>query len=487
MVEKLLSIGDGLIMTLLDDLKTALGAKYVLQGDDMAPFCRDWMDKYQWVPLCVARPADTAQVSALARLCHAADMPMVPVGGNTGLTGGTTAQGMVMVSFDRMNRIRDIKPDAQVAVVESGAILQSIHEAVDPYDLVFPLLFGARGSARIGGNLSTNAGGSNVLRYGNTRDLCLGLEVVLADGRIMNLMSQLRKDNTGLNLKHLFIGAEGTLGFITAAVLRLYKKPLAYATAMVGMERLEDALPLLNRLQDETGGGVEAFEYMPRHYIERHMERISGAAEPFDGPHAVNILVEIGSTRASDLEPDADGTPKLQAILETALADMIETGAAQDAVIAQSEAQRRTMWARREAAAEITVGQQGAIDTDISVPLDQVPEFLRRVSGRVTALDPDCVEFYIAHLGDGNLHYTLYPSDTSGKFTDPMVELVEDVVLELHGSFSAEHGIGLSKRNSMMRRKDPTALDAMRAIKLTLDPKNLMNPGKVYPNIGDLT
>lgn len=334
----------------------------------------------------------------------------------------------------------------------------------------------------IGGNLSTNAGGSNVLRYGNTRDLCLGLEVVLADGRVMNLMSELRKDNTGLNLKHMFIGAEGTLGIITAAALRLYRKPLAYVTAMVGMRALEESLPLLNRLQNETGGGVEAFEFMPRRYIQRHMEQKAGALEPFDDAHEINILVEVATTRTSDLEQDSSGTPKLQAILENALIDMIEAGSAQDAVIAQNEAQRRVMWERRESAAEITVGFKGSIDTDIAVPLGDVSTFLRQVSLRVSEIDPAGEEFYISHLGDGNLHYTFYPSDISGVFKEPITEAIEDVVLSLNGSFSAEHGIGLSKRNSMARRKDPVALEMMWAIKTAFDPKNLMNPGKVYPD-----
>ena len=469
-------------MELLDQIRADLGAKYVVTGTDAEAWTRDWMNVYHWQPLAVVRPASTEQVQAIARACSAAGVAMVPVGGNTGLTGATKAQDAVMISLDRMNAIREIKPNAQVAIVESGAILDSIHQAVDVHNLVFPLFFGARGSAMIGGNLSTNAGGSNVLRYGNTRDLCLGLEVVLADGRVMNLMSELRKDNTGLNLKHMFIGAEGTLGIITAAVVRLYRKPLAYVTAMVGLRALEDSLPLLNRLQSETGGGVEAFEYMPRHYIERHMDKIESALEPFDDVHEVNILVEVATTRASDLEQDWSGTPKLQAILETALMDMIEAGSAQDVVIAQNEAQRRVMWERRESAAEITVGVPGSIDTDVAVPLDDVPAFLQQVSARVQEIDPDGQEFYISHLGDGNLHYTFYPSDTSGVFKEPITEAIEDVVLALNGSFSAEHGIGLSKRNSMARRKDPVALEMMRAIKSAFDPANLMNPGKVYPD-----
>ena len=469
-------------MELLDQIRANLGAKYVLTGKDAKTWTRDWTNVYHWQPLAVVRPATTIEVQFIARACSAAGVAMVPVGGNTGLTGATKAQDAVMISLDRMNAIREIKPNAQVAIVESGAILDSIHQAVDTHNLVFPLLFGARGSAMIGGNLSTNAGGSNVLRYGNTRDLCLGIEVVLADGRVMNLMSELRKDNTGLNLKHMFIGAEGTLGIITAAVLRLYRKPLAYVTAMVGLKTLEDSLPLLNRLQNETGGGVEAFEFMPRRYIERHLERKKDAVEPFDDAHEVNILVEVATTRASDLEQDGSGTPKLRAVMEMALMDMINTHSAQDAVIAQNETQRRAMWERREAAAEITVGIPGSIDVDIAVPLDDVPTFLHQVSAQVQKIDPTGQEFYVSHLGDGNLHYIFYPSDTSGIFKEPITEAIEDVVLGLNGSFSAEHGIGLSKRNSMARRKDPVALDMMRTIKSAFDPKNLMNPGKVYPD-----
>ena len=469
-------------MDILEQIRTDIGAKYVISGAAAETWTRDWMNVYHWQPLAVVRPATTAEVQAIARTCSVAEVAMVPVGGNTGLTGATKAQDAIMISLDRMNAIREIKPNTQVAIVESGAILDSIHQAADAHNLIFPLYFGARGSAMIGGNLSTNAGGSNVLRYGNTRDLCLGLEVVLADGRVMNLMSELRKDNTGLNLKHMFIGAEGTLGIITAAALRLYRKPLAYVTAMVGMRALEESLPLLNRLQNETGGGVEAFEFMPRRYIQRHMEQKAGALEPFDDAHEINILVEVATTRTSDLEQDSSGTPKLQAILENALIDMIEAGSAQDAVIAQNEAQRRVMWERRESAAEITVGFKGSIDTDIAVPLGDVSTFLRQVSLRVSEIDPAGEEFYISHLGDGNLHYTFYPSDISGVFKEPITEAIEDVVLALNGSFSAEHGIGLSKRNSMARRKDPVALEMMWAMKTAFDPKNLMNPGKVYPD-----
>ena len=469
-------------MKILDELRRKKTEKYVLTGNSAKPWSQDWTNSYHWVPLAVVRPSNTSQVQAVVRACSASEVAMVPVGGNTGLTGGTKAQDAIMISLDRMSAIREIKPNAQVAIVESGAILEKIHQAVNSHQLIFPLFFGARGSAMIGGNLSTNAGGSNVLRYGNTRDLCLGLEVVLPDGRLMNLMSELRKDNTGLDLKNIFIGSEGTLGIITAAVLRLHRKPLAYVTAMVGLKDLKNSLYLLNRLQNETNTGVEAFEFMPRRYIERYLEKKEGALEPFDRPHEINILFEVATTRVSDLEQDHSGAPKLRSIVEEALMDMIKNGSAQDAVIAQNEAQRLVMWERREAAAEITLGIPGSIDTDVAVPLDDVSKFLDQVSVRVKEIDPNGEELYISHLGDGNLHYNFYPSDTSGALKEPIIKAIEDVVLGLNGSFSAEHGIGLSKKNSMSRRKDPIALKMMSAIKTAFDPKNLMNPGKVYPD-----
>ncbi|MEM6728284.1 MAG: FAD-binding oxidoreductase [Pseudomonadota bacterium] len=460
-------------MVILDALAEALGSSSVLTGSDTDKWARDWTGKYAWSPRAVVRPRTTEDVSAVARLCYAHDAPMVPVGGNTGLTGATSAEGAVMVSLDRLNAVRSVKPEARVAIVEAGAILQSIHDAADAHDLVFPLTFGARGSALIGGCLATNAGGSNVLRYGNTRDLVLGLEIVLPDGRVMDLMSELRKDNTGYNLRQLFIGAEGTLGFITAAVLKLAPRPTVRATAMVGCHALKDTLPLLNTLQAASGGTVEAFEYMPRRYIERHIAH--GGREPFEAPHPVNILVEAASTR----EDDQNGA--LAAALESVLSGEMEAGRVSDAVIAQNEAQRSEMWARREMAAELTFGRLPIVDTDIAVPLEAVPKFLMEISERIGALDPGAEDFVVSHLGDGNVHYTVYPTRDDADLKTAMVEAIEDVTLLLGGSFSAEHGIGLSKLGSMGRRKDAVALEMMRAVKSAFDPKGLMNPGKVLP------
>ncbi|WP_377508783.1 FAD-binding oxidoreductase [Octadecabacter sp. R77987] len=468
-------------MDILTQLQAAIGPANVLTGDDTAKWQSDWMGVYALDPLAVVRPANTAQVSAVMEIAHASGTPVTPVSGNTGIVGGTQAKGAIMLSLDRMNAIRDIRPDARIAVVEAGVILSSLHEATAAHDLIFPLTFGARGSAMIGGVLSTNAGGSNVLRYGNTRDLCLGIEVVLADGRVMDLMSELHKDNSGYNLRHLMIGAEGTLGVITAAVMKLRPKPRAYATAMLTVPSIDDALTLLNTMQDITGGAVEAFEYMPRTYIQGHMDRIAGAREPFDAPHDVNILIEVAATAPRDATPADDGRIPVVALLEDTLGAMLENGTLLDAVIAQNDSQRSEMWARREAAAEISHGVKPFVDTDIALPLDKIATFFDLITPRISALDPDATQLSVAHLGDGNIHFSMYPRSTDPALHDALMEAVEDVVQSLRGSFSAEHGIGTSKLTSMARRKDAVALDAMRAIKAALDPNGILNPGKVLP------
>ncbi|MGB8623867.1 MAG: FAD-binding oxidoreductase, partial [Paracoccaceae bacterium] len=366
-------------MDLIAQLQEILGPRHVLTGADAEKYGRDWTGKYCATPLAVLRPADREEVSAILRLAHEARTPVVPVSGNTGLSGGAMADGALMLSLERMNRIREIRPETRIAIVEAGVILSSLHDAADAEGLIFPLIFGARGSAMIGGVLSTNAGGSNVLRYGNTRALCLGLEVVLPDGRVMELMSELRKDNTGYDLKDLFIGAEGTLGLITAAVLKLEPKPRAYATAMVALSALPDALTLLNRLQEETGGAVEAFEYMPSGYMARLAAMRPDLHLPFDRNHDVNILVEIGATAPRDATPAADGSLPVVTQLEETLAAMMEEGELLDAVVARSEAQRESIWARREAAAEITFSRRPIVDNDIALPLDRVAAFLERM------------------------------------------------------------------------------------------------------------
>ncbi|WP_343116593.1 FAD-binding oxidoreductase [Ostreiculturibacter nitratireducens] len=468
-------------MPLIEDLAALIGAENVLTGVDAARYGHEWTGKYHWQPNAVLRPANTGEVAAILSRANADGTAVVPVGGHTGLTGATEAEGALMLSLERMNRIREIRPEARIAIVEAGVVLSRLHEAAAEHGLAFPLTFGARGSAMIGGCLSTNAGGSNVVRYGNTRALCLGLEVVLADGRVMNLMSELHKDNSGYDLRDLFIGAEGTLGVITQAVLKLTPRPRAYATAMVALASLSDALSLLNRLQMDTGGAVEAFEYMPGRYMDRLAACRSDLREPFSERHEINVLVEVGATAPADATPLPDGTVPIARRLEETLAGLMEKGAVLDAVLAQNDTQRAEMWARREAAAEITLNRHPLVDTDLAVPLDRVETFLTRMQARLAALDPKAEDMVVAHLGDGNIHYTAYPSSNDPAKHDAIREAVEDVTAELGGSFSAEHGIGLSKLSSMRRRKDPVALSTMRAIKTALDPKNILNPGKTLP------
>ena len=466
-------------MTLIDDLRALLGPAHVLTGPDLAKYTGEWSGHYHPNPMAVARPADTAEVAAVLQCAARHKTPVIPVSGLTGLVGGAMTNGGLMLSVERLNKIREIRPS--IAIVEAGVVLQALHDAAEAQGLYFPLWFGARGSAMIGGVLSTNAGGSNVVRYGSTRALCLGLEVVLPDGRILNLMSELHKNNSGYDLRQMFIGAEGTLGVITAAVMKLVPRPKAYATATLATRSLPDALELLNRLQEASGGAVEAFEYMPASYMQRLSECRPDIRLPFDRRYDINILVEIAATAPKDYTPNADGTVPVVALLEDTLAALIETGAVLDAEIAQNDAQRLAMWKRRELAAEITIDRQPTIDTDIALPLHLVPEFFTRFDARLPALDAGADTISVAHLGDGNVHFSVYPTRDDPALYDAVVEAVEDIVADLGGSFSAEHGVGLSKLNSMARRKDPVALDVMRAVKAALDPEGLMNPGKVIP------
>ena len=469
-------------MALIETLTQIVGAGNVLTGGDTAKYGTDWMGHYSAVPMAVVRPGSTDEVSKVMAAAHSSGTPVVPISGNTGLTGGTFADGALMLSLERMNKVKEVRPAARIAVVEAGVVLDNLHAAADAEGLVFPLTFGARGSAMIGGALSTNAGGSNVVRYGSTRGLCLGVEVVLADGRVLNLMSELHKDNSGYDLKDLFIGAEGTLGIITGAVVKLFPKPSAYATAMVAAAGVPEALELLNRLQISTGGTVEAFEFMPKQYIQAHLEIVEGARAPFDEMYDVNIMVEVAATAPRDAAPNADGSIPVVENLSQTLADLLEEGAILDAVVAQNDAQRKAMWKRREDAAEVSRGQGKAVDTDIAVPTDKVPVFLEKMQAVIAELGPGAHDSLVCHLGDGNLHYSVYPPELTPEIKDAVTERIEDVVLELGGSFSAEHGIGMSKKPSMARRKDPLAIELMKSIKSAWDPKGILNPGKVLPD-----
>ena len=468
-------------MNELQAYRLAIGSEYVLTGEDTVRWQSDWTGQYKAQPLAVLRPSSTEQVQACLRIASQQNQAVVPAGGITGLNGGTVTDGGIILSLDRLNRILDIRPEAHIAIVEAGAILANIHDAVEAHDLVFPLTFGAKGSACIGGCMATNAGGSNVLRYGNTRDLILGLEVVLASGEVMDLMSELHKDNSGYNLKHLMIGSEGTLGVITKAVLKLMPKPCAYASAMVAAKSLDDALVLLNRLQQETGGKVEAFEYMPREYMDTLLKIKPNMREPFEMKHEVNIFVEVATTIPSEGAPNDTGAIPLIENFQTLLMELHDEGALLDAVVAQNEAERREMWTRREAAAEVQMNQPPILVNDIALPLDKISTFLNRAEERLKVFDGITENKTVCHLGDGNIHYVQWIKPEKIDQKNAIMEAVEDLVLELGGSFSAEHGIGVSKLPSMARRKDKVALAAMKGIKDTLDPQGIMNPGKLLP------
>ena len=463
---------------LLDQIAALIGAAHVRPPED-APG-HDWTGHYRWRPQALVRPGTTAEVAEVLRLCAAAGAGVVPLGGNTGLNGGTAAEGQVMLSLERLNAIA-VNPAARTVTAGAGAVLARLHEAAAEHGLAFPLTFGARGSAQVGGFLSTNAGGSNVLRYGSTRGLCLGLEVVLADGRVLDLMTALHKDNTGYALREIFIGAEGTLGVITGAVLKLVPAPRAFATALVALPDLATALGLLAALQAATGGAVEAFEYMPDRYWRRMREARPDLRPPFAEDWPVTVMLEIGATAPEAADPRPDGSLPLAALLEDALAMAMARGEVQDALIARTEAQRRAIWAWREMAAEISFARKPYADTDISLPLDRMQEFLDRMAARLAALDPGADWLAIAHLGDGNFHYTAYPTAEAPARLAAIRDAVAAEAVALGGSFSAEHGIGISKRATMRDHKDPVALEVMRAIKAALDPAGLLNPGKVLP------
>ncbi|MEM6635687.1 MAG: FAD-binding oxidoreductase [Pseudomonadota bacterium] len=465
----------------LERLRAIAGPSQVLTGSDAAGFGEDWYKRYRWSPLAVVRPASTGEVSEIISAAYAAGIPIVPISGNTGTSGGTEAEGALMISLARMNRIIEIRPNARTMLVEAGAIVEAIHNAAAEHSLIFPVSFGAQGTAQIGGALSTNAGGSNVLRYGNARNHCLGLEVVLPDGRVMDLMTELHKDNSGYDLRDLMIGAEGTLGLITKAVLKLSPMPQTYATAFLGLNDLDSALALLNELQAATGGAVDAFECMPANYLDMYRLHSPTGTLPLGRIHPFQVLVELASGAPRDTVQDDAGETALNAVFSEILARHLESGGVVDAVLAQNETQRRDLWRLREMAAELSIVLSPNIDNDIAIPTHCYGEFLRAADERIAQIDGGARVFWVSHLGDGNLHFAVYPSRDDETLKGSIKGAIDDIVTDMGGSFSAEHGVGKAKLSSMAARKNPVALDVMRAIKAALDPKGLMNPGKVVP------
>lgn len=468
----------------LDRLADLLGpGGWLTDSDQRAPYEREWRGYWTGDCLGVARPTGTKQTAETVRIASAAGLAMVPHGGNTGLVGGGLPHGGIVISTERMTDIRMLDDDNMTMTVDAGCVLADIQQAADNAGLLFPLSLGAEGSCRIGGNISTNAGGVGVLRYGNTRDLILGLEVVLPNGDIWDGLRGLRKDNTGYDLKQLFIGAEGTLGIITAATLKLFPKPNETVTALCALEDWRACLSLFNRLQRECGDSLTAFEAMARAGVALAVDKVPDVTDPFAEPAEQYALIELTSARR-----DAG----LQALAERALADALEKGIVGDVVVAQSDAQRAALWRIREGIPEAQPKAGGSIKHDISVPVSAVPTFIDAAGKYVREKLPGVIIVAFGHLGDGNIHYNLTqpPDMNRDDFMANWSEVtaqVHQIACDLGGSFSAEHGIGEIKRAELGRLRPAMEIDLMRRIKLALDPTNVMNPGKILPDGDSLT
>ncbi|HVP09362.1 MAG TPA: FAD-binding oxidoreductase [Burkholderiales bacterium] len=456
---------------LLGALAAIVGEKNVLAGErEASPYLTDWRKQFSGAAACVVRPASTAEVADTVRLCAQAGVAIVPQGGNTGLVGGSVPTGErpeIVLQLGRMNRIRAIDTLNDTVTAEAGCVLADLQRAADDAGRLFALSLAAEGSCQIGGNLSTNAGGVNVLRYGNARDQVLGLEAVLPDGRVWDGLRGLRKDNTGYDLKQLFIGAEGTLGVITAAVLKLHPKPTASATAWIAAESPARVVELLAHMRAACGDRLSAFELVSRNCVDAVLAHRQGVADPLPAQNAPwFVLAQLD---------DSGSHSALGARLEQAIAEAIERSIARDAVIARNEDQRRRLWSIRESIPE---AQFTNVKHDISVPISRIPEFVERAGAALSRAFPGEPVYCFGHVGDGNLHYNVGSPALVAR-RDEVNRLVYEAVDALGGSISAEHGLGQLKRDEIARHKPAIELDLMRAVKRALDPQGLMNPGKV--------
>lgn len=467
---------------ILSQLAEICGTANVLTGDAASHYGRDWRGHISTQPMAVVRPATTEQVSDIVKLAAASELSIVPQGGNTGLVGGTQAEGGLIVSLERMNNIRAIDCDSRSVAVDAGVVIEDLDTALADYDLRFPLSFGAKGSAMIGGALSTNAGGANVLAHGMARASCLGIEVVMPDGRIFNDMNDLRKNNTGFDLKHLFIGAEGTLGIITGAMLALTDRPAAHATAMIATATYSAGLSVLNQLRRATANLTEAFEVMPRSYFVQMAQNAGQYVSPLSTDAEITILVELASSSPTDCNLDSSGATPLVDQLTGILSDCLEQGLISEAVIAQTDQQRLDMWRLRETAAQLSGDLAPIVAADVSVPLKSIDAFACDLERAQSDLDPDAKSWMVGHLGDGNLHIVICPSIKTPDHLARVRRLIDEKTMQYAGSFSAEHGIGVQKLATMAAHKAPLALDLMQRIKTAFDPNGIMNPGKVIPD-----
>ena len=465
-------------MTLLDEIRAAVGAHNVLTEGDLSAWEQDWRRRWHGKALAVVRPGSTAEVAAVVRLCAAHAVSIVPQGGNTGLVGGGVPDGtgtQVLLSLLRLNRVREIDTANLTLTAEAGCVLQALQSAATDHGLLLPLSLAAEGSCTLGGNLATNAGGTQVLRWGNTRELCLGLEVVTAGGDIWHGLTGLRKDNTGYDLRDLYIGSEGTLGIITAATMKLAPQPAATTTALAACNTLADCVALLKLARTRLGAGLTGFEVMGRYALDLVARHFPALPQPL--PNAPwTVLME-----QSDVEGEAQARTRFEALLAAAL----DAGTVLDAVVAESLAQSRALWHLRESIPLAQAEEGPNIKHDISLPVSAICGFVARTDAALYSRYAGVQLVNFGHLGDGNLHYNVQaPTGSDGKRflaeqEHAVNQIVFDAVAKCGGSFSAEHGIGVLKRDELAQRKSPVALRLMRSIKAALDPQGLMNPGRV--------
>lgn len=463
---------------LIERFAAIVGPRYAITAaDDQVPYLKDWRELYVARTPLVLRPGSTDEIAAILKLANETGTKVVPQGGGTGLVGGHLPHedgAEIIVSLNRMKAIRAVDPAGNTLIVEAGVTLQEAQDAASAVNRLFPLNIGSKGSCTIGGNLATNAGGTQAVAYGLARDLVLGLEVVLADGRIWHGLRTLKKDNTGYDLKHLFVGAEGTLGIITAAVLKLVAAPRSIEAAWVGVASPAAALELLARAQERAGPAVSGFELMPRNLFEFVLRHMPGARDPLAEPAPWYCLVELSSAAAAGLRDT----------LEDVLAAGYEDGIVQDAAIAESVDQRNAFWRAREGMSEMQKPEGGSIKHDVSVPVASVPAFIAEATAACEKLIPGCRVVPFGHLGDGNIHFNISQPIGADKaaFLDQwqaVNKVVHGIVARFGGSISAEHGIGRMKRYLLPGVKDPVELELMRSLKALLDPNGILNPGKV--------
>jgi FAD/FMN-containing dehydrogenase len=472
-------------MSFIDRLRAIVGERGLIADDrDKHPYLTDWRENYLGAAIAVVRPATTEEVAAVVKLCAAEKVAIVPQGGNTGMSGGGTPQQEgreIVLSLTRMNRIIDVDPIGYTMTVEAGVVLKTVQEKAAQSDRLFPLSLGAEGSCTIGGNLSTNAGGVQVLHYGNARNLVLGLEVVTPHGEIWNGLRALKKDNTGYDLRDLYLGAEGTLGIITKAVLKTWPRPRDNATAWAAIANPAAAVELLSGANSASEDNVTSCELMSRQGIDLVLKHISGVSDPLRDKHDWYVLMEWSSTRARRDGANAGG---LREKMEAYLGEAMEKGLVPDAVIAQTEAQSRALWALRENHSEASKQEGPSIKHDISVAVSKIPLFVPEGAAAMKKVLPDCRPLIFGHVGDGNLHFNCQAPTGWDKarfmaHADAISGAIYDLVVRYGGSISAEHGIGQLKVAELEHYRSKIELDVMRTLKRALDPQNIMNPGKV--------